>query len=170
MHFAALTPKQQVFEHVREFAQGKGFRLTVMDDTRPWGGYFYIDEAQTGEFIAEFFPHLGNADFDGFHKLSPKLLIVEPAKRLSWQYHHRRSEVWKVIGGKAGLITSVTDEEGPVRELPEGTMVSLDKGLRHRLIGLDQWAVVAEIWQHTDPANPSDEDDIVRVQDDFGRN
>jgi mannose-6-phosphate isomerase len=28
---------------------------------------------------------------------------------------------------------------------------------------------VAEIWQHTDAANPSDENDIVRVQDDFSR-
>jgi hypothetical protein len=29
--------------------------------------------------------------------------------------------------------------------------------------------LVAEIWQHTDPDHPSNEDDIVRVQDDFGR-
>jgi hypothetical protein len=42
-------------------------------------------------------------------------------------------------------------------------------GQRHRLIGLDQWGVVAEIWQHTDSENPSDESDIVRLQDDFGR-
>ena len=40
---------------------------------------------------------------------------------------------------------------------------------RHRLIGLDGWGIVAEIWRHTDAENPSDEDDIVRVQDDFGR-
>ena len=44
--------------------------------------------------------------------------------------------------------------------------------LRHagvRLIGLEEWGMVAEIWQHTDDAHPSAEDDIVRVQDDFGR-
>jgi hypothetical protein len=40
--------------------------------------------------------------------------------------------------------------------------------MRHRLIGLDDFGVVAEIWQHTD-AIPSDEEDIIRVQDDFGR-
>jgi hypothetical protein len=34
---------------------------------------------------------------------------------------------------------------------------------------LDDYAVVAEIWQHTDINNPSDEDDIVRWQDDFER-
>jgi mannose-6-phosphate isomerase len=45
----------------------------------------------------------------------------------------------------------------------------MDKGERHRLIGLDSWRIVAEIWQHTDLENPSDEDDIVRLQDDFGR-
>ena len=30
-------------------------------------------------------------------------------------------------------------------------------------------SIVAEIWQHTDKNNPSDEEDIIRVQDNFGR-
>jgi len=34
--------------------------------------------------------------------------------------------------------------------------------------GIDGWGVVAEIWQHT-ASNPSDEEDIERLQDDFGR-
>jgi hypothetical protein len=38
---------------------------------------------------------------------------------------------------------------------------------RHCLIGLDDWGLVAEVWQHTDESNTSNEDDIVRVQDDF---
>jgi len=50
-----------------------------------------------------------------------------------------------------------------------GNLISLEQGERHRLVGLDDWGVVAEIWMHTDPSNPSDEDDIVRLQDDFGR-
>jgi hypothetical protein len=29
--------------------------------------------------------------------------------------------------------------------------------------------LVAEIWQHTDPGNPSNEDDIVRLADDYSR-
>jgi mannose-6-phosphate isomerase len=37
------------------------------------------------------------------------------------------------------------------------------------LLGTKGWGIIAEIWRHTDAANPSDEDDIVRVQDDFGR-
>ena len=49
-----------------------------------------------------------------------------------------------------------------------GDQIKLEQGMRHRLIGLDDYGVVAEIWQHTDSL-PSDEDDIIRVQDDFGR-
>ena len=50
-----------------------------------------------------------------------------------------------------------------------GELISLEQGERHRLLGLHDWGVVAEIWMHTDPSNPSDEEDIVRLQDDFGR-
>ena len=49
-----------------------------------------------------------------------------------------------------------------------GSQLKLNQGVRHRLVGLDDYAVVAEIWQHTDKV-PSDEEDIIRVQDDFGR-
>lgn len=40
---------------------------------------------------------------------------------------------------------------------------------RHRLVGLDNDAIVAELWCHTDLNNPSDEDDIVRVSDIYSR-
>ena len=51
----------------------------------------------------------------------------------------------------------------------EGDQIILQQGERHRLIGLDDYCVVAEIWQYTDADNPSDEEYIIRVQDDFGR-
>jgi hypothetical protein len=51
----------------------------------------------------------------------------------------------------------------------EGDQIKLKQGERHRLIGLDEYCLVAEIWQHADKNNPSNEEDIVRVQDDFGR-
>lgn len=44
-----------------------------------------------------------------------------------------------------------------------------EAGERHRLVGLDNWGVVAEIWQHTDPNEPSKEEDIVRLSDNYGR-
>lgn len=128
-----------------------------------------IDEAQALRFIETFFPGLPLQDFEGFEKLSPKFLLVAPGKRLSWQYHFRRSEVWRLLEGEAGVVTSPTDEERTLRRLSPGDLVRLQQGERHRLVGLNDWGVLAEIWQHTDPAHPSDEDDIVRVQDDFGR-
>ena len=51
----------------------------------------------------------------------------------------------------------------------EGDEIVLKQCERHRLRGLDDYSVVAEIWQHTDPNNPTDEEDIIRLQDDFGR-
>jgi mannose-6-phosphate isomerase-like protein (cupin superfamily) len=102
-------------------------------------------------------------------KLSPKFLVVAPAARLSWQYHFRRSELWKLISGEAGIMRSQTDEQGSLGKMVLGETVSLEKGERHRLVGLDSWGVVAEIWVHSDSTNPSDEDDIVRLEDDYSR-
>ena len=51
----------------------------------------------------------------------------------------------------------------------EGDQIVIKQGERHRLIGLNETSIVAKIWQHTDANHPSDEDDIIRVQDDFGR-
>ena len=102
-------------------------------------------------------------------KLSPKILLVAPHQRLSWQYHHRRAEIWRVVEGTVGVITSLTDEEGELKTYAPSELITLKQGERHRLIGLDGWGTIAEIWQHTDASQPSDENDIVRVQDDFGR-
>ena len=87
---------------------------------------------------------------------------------MSWQYHHRRSEVWKLIKGEAGVVRSLSDEQEDVDRMVIGEKVVLAQGERHRLVGLKEVGIIAEIWQHIDPENPSDEDDIVRLQDDFG--
>ncbi|WP_340106875.1 phosphoheptose isomerase [Rhodohalobacter sp. 8-1] len=161
--------EDDVFQTVEQFLADKGYTIVDKDAERPWGGFLVIEEGQAEKFIKTFFPGLSVDDFKGFEKLSPKILLVAPGKRLSWQYHHRRAEIWRVIGGKAGVVVSDTDKQTPVKELELGELVSLEQGERHRLVGLDQWGVLAEIWKHTDPQNPSDEKDIVRVEDDFGR-
>ena len=161
--------KSAVFEQIALLLEKDNFTVIKQDQTRPWGGFFVIDENQANAFAAQFFPHLNMSEIQITNKLSPKILVVAPNKRLSWQFHHRRAEIWKVIGGTVGVKTSNTDEEGEIQELSAGKFIQLDKGERHRLIGLDSWGIVAEIWQHTDPENPSDEDDIIRLQDDFGR-
>ncbi|PYF74265.1 cupin domain-containing protein [Pedobacter nutrimenti] len=161
--------KKEIFNGVAQRLKIEGFNVINVDDTRPWGGFFVIDEDQAQQFANVYFDGLNVNDLKISGKLSPKILVVAPDKRLSWQYHHRRAEIWQVVSGTVGVSTSATDEQGPVQKLTPGTRIKLEKGERHRLIGLEDWGVVSEIWQHTDPENPSDESDIVRVQDDFGR-
>ncbi len=161
--------KIALFEKVQEMLTSKGFRIDKSDAARPWGGFFVIDESQAQEFADEYFGGMNVQELRISGKLSPKILIVAPEKRLSWQYHHRRAEIWRVIQGNVGVMVSDTDEESVVSTLKEGETIRLRQGQRHRLIGLDGFGILAEIWQHTDANNPSDEDDIVRVQDDFGR-
>lgn len=167
--FDSKLKKEQVFEAVQAFLDENGFRVDKTDHNRPWGGFFVLDESQAPKFIKHFFTNFSLKDFEGFEKLSPKILVVAPSKRLSWQYHHRRSEIWKLIGGVAGVIISDTDEEKELLKLQVNDVIQLKCGERHRLIGTDGYGIVAEIWQHEDASNPSDENDIVRVQDDFGR-
>ncbi len=161
--------KKQVRTTISNAIKKMDFKITGSDFERPWGGFFLISESQAIEFIGHFFNELDSFEFKGFTKLSPKILVVEPGKRLSWQYHHRRSEIWKLIDGSAGVIKSNTDAERDLQILKPGDIVELEQGERHRLVGLEGWGVVAEIWKHTDASDPSDEEDIVRVQDDFGR-
>lgn len=145
------------------------FRIVTFDDNRPWGGFFVIDENQAQQFANHYFDGLDVSQLKISGKLSPKILVVAPHQRLSWQYHHRRAEIWRLIDGEAGVIRSEDDIQGVLEVLKNGDTITLQQGERHRLVGLDDWGVVAEIWQHTDVENPSDEHDIVRVQDDFGR-
>lgn len=161
--------KAEIFRETERTLTQAGFSITARDETRPWGGFFVIDEAQTAKFAATYFAGSDDQQLKTGSKLSPKFLMVAPQKRLSWQYHHRRSEIWKVVAGLVGVVTSDTDQEGEVKEYAPGSLITLKNGERHRLVGLNEWGVIAEIWQHSDPANPSDENDIVRVQDDFGR-
>jgi mannose-6-phosphate isomerase len=169
LDFTTTTSKHEVFEKVAAYLKEKRLPVDKMDDSRPWGGFFVLDEAYADQFISLYFPHLTKGELSIAGKLSPKILVVGPNKRLSWQYHHRRAEIWKLIGGTAGVITSDTDDEKETTHLKIGDIIQLKQGERHRLIGLDGWGIVAEIWRHTDAENPSDEEDIVRVQDDFGR-
>ena len=149
--------------------KGLGFDIISKDFKRPWGGFLVINENQATEFANKFFDGINIQTLKIGGKLSPKILIVKPNSKLSWQYHHRREEIWKVFKGKVGISRSKDNEQSPIVKLDEGDEIKLQKGERHRLIGLDDYAVLAEIWQHTDPNNPSDEFDIVRLSDEYGR-
>ena len=157
------------FIQVKNHFESIGYRIVDFDFNRPWGGFLVIDEKQANKFADQFFEGITVDSIKIGGKLSPKLLIVNSNARLSWQYHLRRAEIWRVYKGTVGIIRSNDDDQKPLLTLNEGDQVKLKQGERHRLIGLKQQALVAEIWQHTDPNNPSNEEDIVRLQDDFGR-
>lgn len=161
--------KNEVFQKVKSYLDENGFKIVNSDQSRPWGGFFVIDEQQSQKFIDFFFNDVEDSQKNSIGKVSPKILIVEKEKRLSWQYHHRRSELWKVIGGSVGVIQSNNNTETSIQSKILNDVITLKQGERHRLIGLETWGIVAEIWKHTDTNHPSDEEDIVRVQDDFGR-
>ncbi len=161
--------KQVLFNDTEKMLTRLGFTIAQKDMGRPWGGFFVIDENQAINFADQYFPGENIDELKITQKLSPKILMVAPHMRLSWQYHHRRAEIWKCIQGPVAVITSETNTEQQQHTLQIGDIIKLKQGERHRLIGLNDWGIVAEIWQHTDPSNPSNEDDIVRIQDDFSR-
>jgi mannose-6-phosphate isomerase len=158
-----------IFSSVQSALEEQNFIIVDKDHKRPWGGFFVISENQAQRFADVYFDGLDVSSLKISGKLSPKILIVAPNKRLSWQYHHRRAEIWRVIQGQAGVVRSNTDSENELELFNVGATVTLRQGERHRLVGIEDYTVLAEIWQHTDVANPSDEEDIVRLQDDFGR-
>lgn len=91
-------------------------------------------------------------------KCTVKLLYVKKGKRNSYQYHKHRSEQWYVVSGKA-LVTI----NGVERRVKEGGAVKIPKGAKHRVTGLTD-TVVLEVIRGT-----WDENDIVRLEDDFNR-
>jgi mannose-6-phosphate isomerase-like protein (cupin superfamily) len=114
----------------------------LSSETRPWGRFDIL--------------------YDGDCKI--KRLVVTPGKRLSLQSHHHRREVWLVIHGKG---KAQVGEE--IRELQEGSLVTIEKEQKHRLIHdgpLDAPNLeIIEIQTGT----YFGEDDIVRYEDDFHR-
>ena len=159
---------KEKYIEIQQEIESYGFTIVAKDFERPWGAFLVIKEEETQGFANRFFSGIDvdTLRIDG--KFSPKILIVKPGARLSWQYHHRRAEIWQVYQGEVGIVRSNDDTEGDRMRFKEGQQVRLAQGERHRLIGLDDYGIVAEIWQHTDTI-PSDEEDIVRVQDDYVR-
>ncbi len=110
------------------------------EDHRPWGYYqVLLDEPA--------------------YKV--KRIVVSAAKRLSLQYHNRRSEHWFVVDGE-GIVWR-GDERIHVRS---GDAVDIPQGAAHRMEAAADTAVVFIEVQRGDYFG---EDDIVRLEDDFGR-
>ena len=92
------TTKQQIVDAVRGELESKGFQIVESDVKKPWGAYFRVADDEIDRFIVQYFKgvELPKSAVEG--NRSPKILIVAPGRRLSWQYHHRRGEVWRALG------------------------------------------------------------------------
>ncbi|PID30396.1 phosphoheptose isomerase [Candidatus Saccharibacteria bacterium] len=167
-------PKTAVLDELADVAARYGMRVVDCDDSKPWGGYIRFDGGQIEVFIENFFPgldldaaRLGRRDVE----LSPKFLLVWPEARLSWQRHERRAERWLYITAGGYHKSIEASDQGELKKAQPGDVVQFACGECHRLVGDSggRYTLVAEIWQHTDPANPSDESDIERLDDDYQR-
>ena len=119
--------KQEVFEKAISLMGKLGLEVVKQDRERPWGGFLVINEDQAKEFATEFFPEENLESLKISGKLSPKILLVAPEKRLSWQYHFRRAEIWRCIEGEVAVATSLTDKEQERVVLKKGDKIKLQK-------------------------------------------
>jgi mannose-6-phosphate isomerase len=110
-------------------------------DERPWGSFTVLDDEM----------------FD--HKV--KRIVVAPGKRLSYQRHAQRAEHWFIVNGHATVIL-----DGVEHELGEGDSIDIELGQAHRCENRSTTPVVLIEVQH---GTYFGEDDIVRLEDDFGR-
>lgn len=173
LRLGAGDDKKQAIDSIVKAARGCGYEIVDVDASRPWGGFVRFAYKDGDRFIEEFFPgvdpaeaRLGNPDAE----LSPKILVVQPKQRLSWQVHARRAERWVFLTDGGYHTSSDPDDQGELIKAKAGDVVQFEPGACHRLVGADDnMTLVAEIWQHTVGGNPSDEDDIARLQDDYNR-
>ena len=110
---------------VKKQIESFGYQIIDYDFDRPWGGFLVIEEKQAQKFSDQFFEGIAIEILKISGKLSPKILIVEPKARLSWQYHHRRAEMWRVYKGTVGIIRSNDDDQKPLITLNQGDQVRL---------------------------------------------
>lgn len=172
MDIDSSVTKQQIINEIKKYIDDSGYTVIELRDQKPWGAYMRFDNNDAERFIKEFFPSLKMVDLKiggTESELSPKILIVSPGKRLSWQWHSRRAEVWAFLHG-GYYAKNLTDAEVELQSANDGDIVRMAAFERHRLVGDEfKYTLVAEIWSHTDADNISDENDIVRIQDDYSR-
>jgi mannose-6-phosphate isomerase-like protein (cupin superfamily) len=117
----------------------RDFRARIIEDRRPWGKFRAFPHERAG---------------------SIKIITVEPGGTLSLQYHHRRAEFWVALD--EGL--EVTLDDRVWRPAPNEE-IYIPREARHRIRGVgSKPARIMEIW-----LGDSDEADIVRLQDTYGR-
>lgn len=110
-------------------------------DHRPWGSYYVLDEGDD-------------------YKV--KRIEVLPGKRLSYQRHRKRAEHWFVLRGTAKVTLN-----GEELLIEKGKAVDINIGDAHRVENPDSEEKL--VFVETQTGDYFGEDDIERLEDDFGR-
>jgi len=110
-------------------------------DERPWGGYEVLLTADNCQV---------------------KRLVVKPGGRCSYQRHHKRAEHWFVVSGNGKVI--IDDQSIP---LGPGDSVDIGTTVKHRICNTSGTEDLVFIEVQT--GTYFGEDDIERVEDDYGR-
>ena len=117
--------------------------LVVMSnyiEHRPWGS----------------FEHLLDCEY-----CKVKRIIVKPGQKLSYQYHHKRNEVWVVV---QGVATVTLDDK--VVDVKETEIVNIPVTTKHRV---ENKGTEDLVFIETQTGIYFGEDDIIRLDDDYGR-
>ena len=112
----------------------------MTSENRPWGSYTIIKEADN-------------------HKV--KTIVVDPMKRISYQTHEKRSEYWVIVSG-TGTVTI----DGIMSPAIGGDAFIIEQGIPHRI---ENSGTEPLVFIEVQLGVYFGEDDIVRIEDDFGR-
>ena len=109
-------------------------------DIRPWGEFWVLEDKAT-------------------HKV--KRIEVKSTGRLSYQFHHHRSEIWTIVSGVATVTL-----EGVEKEYHAGEVVRIAVLAKHRVANYGKEPlIIIEVQLGT----YFGEDDIIRLEDDYSR-
>ena len=109
----------------------------------------YREERPWGEFV----------EYTRNTPSTVKIITVKPGEALSLQHHHNRDEFWHVLSGDGML--HIGDSEVPARP---GENHFVNRETKHRMTGGSTPLVILEI-----SLGEFDENDIVRLDDRYGR-
>ena len=109
-------------------------------EERPWGNFTVLDETPT-------------------YKV--KRIVVLPGQRLSYQRHAKRAEHWFIVSGVATVVL-----DGVAMELPAGQSIDIEVGHAHRC---ENHGTAPVVFIEIQTGTYFGEDDIERLEDDYGR-
>ena len=115
-------------------------KMSTDESQRPWGRYEILSESES-------------------HKV--KTIWVNPGKRLSYQRHEKRAEHWFIVQGQAKITLN-----GDSFEMTVGDSIDVEIGDLHRIENIGSNDV---IFIEVQTGTYFGEDDIERIEDDFGR-